>query len=86
MTTTRTIRKKLDYLVRATGRPETDIMAEAVQQGLEKLYRKQIAEAYLSGKLERKKAAAELGDDLVEDLDYARKSVESDVKWGLESA
>jgi len=86
MTATRTLRKKLDYLVRTTGRAEADIMAAAVEEGLEDLYRKQVAEAYLSGKLERRKAVAELGGDAVEDMDYARKALEADARWGLKGA
>ena len=86
MPTTQTIRKKLEYLVRATGRPEADIMTAAVEEGLDDLYRKQIAEAYLAGQLDRKKAVTELGAEAVEDLDYARKAVQSDVEWGLKSA
>lgn len=86
MHTTPTTRKKLDYLIRATGRAEAEIMGEAVEQGLDELYRKQVADAYLSGQIDRKKAVAELGADLVEELDYARKSIESDIEWGLRSA
>ena len=41
MPATQTIRKKLDYLVRATGRAEADIMAAAVEEGVDDLYRKQ---------------------------------------------
>jgi predicted DNA-binding protein len=37
--TTQTFRDKLDYLVRATGRAEADIVAEAVEAGLTELYR-----------------------------------------------
>jgi predicted DNA-binding protein len=86
MPATQTIRKKLDYLVRATGRAEADIMAEALKEGVDDLYSKQIAEAYLAGNLERRKAVAELGRAVVEDLDYARSAVEADVEWGLKSA
>ena len=86
MPTTQTIRKKLEYLVRKTGRAEADIMGEAVTHGLDELYHKQIADSYLLGQLDRKKAVAELGADAVEELDYARKSVESDIEWGLNSA
>ncbi len=34
MTTTKSMRGKLDYLVRTTGRAQADIVAEAVEQGL----------------------------------------------------
>lgn len=84
MSVTNTLREKLDYLVRVTGRPETELLAEAVGEGLTELYRKQIADAYLAGELEREKAIEELGEEEIEDLDYARLSIERDVKWGLQ--
>lgn len=83
MSTAQTVREKLDYLVQTTGRTEAEIVAEAVVEGLTELYRKQIADAYLAGELGRTQAVAELGEDAVEDLDYARRAVEQDVKWGL---
>jgi hypothetical protein len=83
---TQTIRGKLDYLVRATGRAEAEIVAEAIEEGLTELYRKQIADAYLAGELDREQAIAELGEETVEDLDYARRAVEQDVRWGLKGA
>jgi len=79
----RTIRDKLDYLARSTGRAEAEIVAEAIEEGLTELYRKQIANAYIAGELDRAQAIAELGEEAVEDLDYARSAVEKDVQWGL---
>jgi len=78
-----TLREKLDYLVQATGHTEAQIVAEAVEEGIGELYRKQVADAYLAGKLDRSHALAELGEDAVGDLDYARRAVEHDVSWGL---
>lgn len=86
MPSTKSIRSRLEYLVRATGRPEADIVALAIEQGLEDLYRQELAEAYLSGRLERAKAVAELGREAVDQLDYARESIDADVRWGLKSA
>ena len=81
--TAQTLREKLDYLVRVTGCAEADIVAEAVEEGLTELYRKQVADAYLAGELDRVQAVAALGEEIVEDLDYARHAIEQDVKWGL---
>ena len=78
-----TLREKLDYLVQATGHTEAQIVAEAVEEGIGELYRKQVADAYLAGKLDRSQALAELGEEAVGDLDYARCAVEQDVSWGL---
>jgi len=78
-----TIRDKLEYLTRSTGRAEAEIVAEAIEEGLTGLYRKQIADAYIAGELDRSQVIAELGEEAVEDLDYARRAVEKDVQWGL---
>jgi predicted DNA-binding protein len=83
MATGLTLGEKLDYLVRATGRAEAELVAQAVEQGLTELYRKQIADAYLAGELDRAQVLAELGEEAVESLDYARRAVEDDVRWGL---
>lgn len=78
-----TFSEKLDYLVQRTGRAETELVAEALNAGLDGLYRKHIADAYLAGDLDRPQAVDALGEDAVEGLDYARSAVESDVAWGL---
>lgn len=71
MPTDRTLREKLDYLIRTTGRTEADIVAEAIVTGLTELYRKQVADTYRAGKLSRQQAVAELGEEAVQDLDSA---------------
>lgn len=86
MPVTKNMRRKLDYLVRATGRAEAEIVAQAVDEGVSELYRKQLTDAYLSGQIDREIAVRELGRDAVEELDYARKSVDADIQWGLKSA
>lgn len=80
------MREKLDYLVRKTGRKEAEIVAQAVDEGVSELYRKQLSDAYLAGELDRKKAVSELGEQCVGDLDYARQAVDADIQWGLKSA
>ena len=83
MPTTQTLRGELEYLVQATGRPESLILADALETGLAQLYRRQVTDAYVAGELRREDAVAELGLEAVEDLDYARRAVEQDVAWGL---
>jgi len=81
----RTMRDKLDYLTRVTGRSESEIVVEAIEEGLTELYRKYIVDSYLSGELERKIATTKLGEEIVEELDYAKSSVEKDIRWGLKA-
>ena len=78
-----TIRDKLGYLAQTTGHTEAEIVAQALEEGITELYRKQIANSYLAGELYRVQAIAELGEETVEDLDYARCAVEQDIRWGL---
>jgi monomeric isocitrate dehydrogenase len=80
------MRQKLDYLVRKTGRQESEIVAQAVDEGVSELYRKQISDAYISGEIDRKKAILELGETYVEELDFARQAVDADIQWGLKNA
>ncbi len=82
--TTKTMRNKLEYLVRQTGRAEAEIVALAVERGLDELFRQELAEAYLGGAVDRHRAVQELGKEEVDELDYARASVEADVKWGVQ--
>ena len=86
MSNHQSIREKLDYLVQTTGRGEAEIMADAISAGLEELVRKMIADSYLAGKINREQAANVLGDSIVEQLEFAKSSVEKDVKWGLRGA
>lgn len=83
MSATHTFLKKIEYLVKTTGHAETQIVAEAADKGLFELYREQIADSYLAGKLNRKQTVTELGEETIEGLDYAPRSIEKDVKWGL---
>ena len=78
-----TIRERLDYLVQTTGRPEAEIVAQAVDAGLTNMYRKRVADTYLAGELTREGACEALGEDAVAELDYARQAIEEDVAWGL---
>ncbi|MBM3242824.1 hypothetical protein FJZ31_41720 [Candidatus Poribacteria bacterium] len=78
-----TLRKKLDFLVRMQGEVESIIFAKAIEMGITQLYADAVAEAYLSGKIKRDEALAELGAEKVEEIDYALESIERDIAWGL---
>lgn len=83
---TRTMREQLDFIVRKTGREEAEIVAQVIVEGVSELYRKQMSDAYLAGELDRADAVLEFGETCVEDLDYALRAIDADIKWGLESA
>lgn len=83
MTASTSLRERLDYLVRTTGREEAEIVADAITRGIEDLYRVGLGDAYLAGDVAREDAVAELGEEAVADLDYAREAVLADIAWGL---
>jgi len=83
MPTELTLRDKLEYLVRLTGQREADMLAAALEEGLSEVYRQRIASAYLAGKINREEAVTRLGEESIQDLDYAREAVTRDVEWGL---
>lgn len=78
-----TLLEKLDFLVRMQGEVESIIFAKSIEVGITQLYADAVVDAYLSGKIKRDEALAELGGEKVEELDYALKSIERDVAWGL---
>ncbi|ODS34753.1 MAG: hypothetical protein SCARUB_00013 [Candidatus Scalindua rubra] len=77
------IEKELEYLVNKTGKETTLLLAEAVKEGIHALYKKYITEAYMLEKIDRKEAVELLGATLIDELDYAWRSIENDIKWGM---
>lgn len=86
MATSQTVQERINFLVRSTGRTEAQILAEAIETGLAALCTKHIEEAYLAGEIDRGQAVQELGQEAVDELDYARHAIEQDVRWGLSRA
>lgn len=77
------VRDKLDFLVRKTGRSEAQIVAEALEVGLTELSHKEAMESYLSGSLSRADVVALVGEGIIREWESARRAIERDVRWGL---
>lgn len=56
-------------------------MAQAVQEGIHLLYKRQVAEAYMNKRIDREQAALLLGTSELDQLDYAWQAVENDINW-----
>jgi len=56
----------LEHLVRETQKPETEVMALALQTGLRQLWREHILGRYLREEMTRDEAINEIGIDWVE--------------------
>lgn len=78
-----TLTEELTFLTRATGEDETAILGKAVKTGLEIMYKRQVADLYVTGDLSRKQASEMLGVEAVEELDYQKQALERDIDWGL---
>lgn len=75
--------QKLEFIVNQRGQDEASVLADAVREGIQFLYREALIEAYLMGRVARQIVTEELGEEEVEELDYQRQAFEQDVAWGL---
>ena len=82
---TQTLTQKLDFISRRKSQDEAALLVQAVQAGVEALYREALVDAYLMGEIERDRALRELGPDLLDTVDAQRDALHRDVAWGLQS-
>lgn len=73
------VRELAQYL----GVDEAEVIQQAVETGVETLFRDMVIGRYLDGDITREEAIDELGVDVVEDVESAREAIEEDVEWGL---
>jgi hypothetical protein len=77
------LQQELAYLLQETGRDEASLLAEALQEGVHVLFRKYVRDAYMEGKLSRRRALRLLGVRAVEEIAAAWRAVEADVRGGM---
>lgn len=75
--------KELEFLLHETGKDSAVILAQAVQEGIHILFKRQVTEAYINKRIARSEAVLMLGNDELEQVDYAWQAVEKDIVWGL---
>lgn len=63
---------------------ESAVIQEAVETGVETLWRDVVVSKYLNGDLSREKACEELGVDVIDRVDQAKSAVNEDIEWGLD--
>ncbi len=74
---------EIDYLKKVTGQDEQTIFARAIKKGIDELYKEEILSLYLKGNVPRKKVIEIIGAEAVEEIDYQKKAIEADIKWGM---
>jgi predicted RecB family endonuclease len=83
--TTETVSERVQELAEHHGMDESAVIQQAVEAGVETLYRDMIVSRYLDEEMTREEAIEHLGVELVEEVEAAREAVEEDVKWGLQA-
>jgi hypothetical protein len=78
--------REVDFVVKHRGLDETTVLAQAIREGVHKLYQDAIIEGYLAGNISREHAIQELGIEMIEDIDYQRDAFARDVAWGMSDA
>lgn len=82
--TSPTFAEELIFLTQYTNEDEATILTRALDVGLSHLYRQAVEQAFIDEQLSRSRAVAILGQDRVEEVEYARQALAEDIRRGLE--
>ncbi|MEF8825037.1 MAG: hypothetical protein V5A27_01645 [Halapricum sp.] len=83
--TTETVSERVRELAEHHEMDESAVIQQAVEAGVETLYRDMIVSRYLEDEITREEATEHLGVELVRELEAAWQAVEEDVTWGLQA-
>ena len=81
--TTETVSERVRELAEHHELDESVVIQQAVESGVETLYRDMLISRYLADEITREEAIEQLGVDVVEEVESARDAIEEDVEWGL---
>lgn len=79
------VSERVREIARHRGLDESEIIQQAVEQGVEDLWRDVVVDRYLAGDIDREEALEELDPEYLREVERAKAAVESDVEWGLET-
>ena len=77
--------QRLETLARESRRPESEVMARALETGLRQLWRERILARYLRQEISRDEAVEKAGIDWVELAERQRQAVLEDLAWAFEN-
>jgi hypothetical protein len=80
---TERVSDRVRELARHLDIEESEVLQQALETGVETLYRDMVITRYLDGDLTREEAVDELGAAVINEVDSAREAIEDDVEWGL---
>lgn len=67
----------------ARGIPESEILEQALERGIEDLWTELVLSRYLNDEIQREEAIELVGRDRVKRAEREAQAVETDVRWGL---
>lgn len=82
---TETVSERVHELAEHHDLDESVVIQQAVEAGVETLYRDMVVSRYLADEIAREEAVEQLGADIVNEVETARDAVEDDVRWGLQA-
>ncbi|GAA0645186.1 MULTISPECIES: hypothetical protein [Salarchaeum] len=77
------VSERVREIARYNEENESAVIQQAVEKGVDDLWRDVVISKYLTGEISREEAVDELGADIVRDVDTAASAIEDDVSWGL---
>ena len=77
------ISDRVREIARARDLPEAEVFEQALERGIEDLWRDMVLTMYFEDELEREEAIERVGRTTVERAEREREAVEEDVDWGL---
>ena len=78
-----TLTEKIAFIANQQGKREASLLAQALDRGVDVLYRESLIDAYLAGTLSREDLVGELGSDAAVAIDAQRDAIRKDIAWGL---
>ncbi len=75
--------KKINSLSHEKNLSESQIIEEALEYGLNEMWKKYILSKYLKGDIEKEEAVKLVGLDKVKRAEREIKAVKEDIEWGL---
>jgi hypothetical protein len=76
--------KKLAFLRDHRHQDEATLLAQAVQAGIQSLYREALIEAYLLGQISRDAVLKEVSSEELDRIDDQRDALLRDVTWAID--
>ena len=77
-----TLTERVEELARERGVPESEILEQAIERGVDDLWVESVLSKYVEGGMERERAVELVGLDRVKRADREVEAVEEDVEWG----